>query len=753
MAIIRKNIMALFYMVCFVGFIILSILIYVITTTTYQEYMVEQENLNKVSFTSLNSIFLQYESTLDVIGNQLIKNDNYKFVENSREILDSILSLNPTIVAFGLTNSNGEFYATSSNLNNINKLENLAKKEVTKKSFELTLRSKVMVIGRTYYHKRLNSLIIPIRKAIRDKHGNVLAVMTAGLNLEKAFGTVQETSHRHVIFRGFDNFNQLTENRDSNMMYEKPISAIFVSEIFQKVEKKYKISIEEVKEREKLVSIKHKRFNDDTYILTTAKYLKRYDLWNVTQIYEKVILHKIIYKAVLLLIIFIGINVVMFLLFRSIHKNEEQKQKSLFYQATHDSLTNLYNRHFLSTHFSNLESFKPFTLLFIDIDNFKAINDAYGHTCGDQVLKEIASRISFFKKEESFLVRHSGDEFLLITDEINKTEIEILATNIIEKLGKPYLIDQYQFIIGASIGISQYPVNGDTFDDIKRYADFAMYEAKNEKNTFKFFEDSIKEKYLRRLAIEQELRSAIDRNEIYMMYQPQVDNKNRLYGVEALVRWENKKLGLISPDEFISIAESTGQMISIGKHIIKTTLYEIQEIQQEIKDSSFQTSINISVKQFMKIDFIEELFSLIQESKINKLLITLEITESIFIDDFDYILTLLKALKDKNIKLSLDDFGTGYSSLSMLKKLPIDELKIDKAFVDDILSDEDSKNMAQSIISIGKQFNMTVLAEGIEKVEQKELLNQMGCDLYQGYYFSKPIRKDALKSFVLQGRD
>ena len=232
-----------------------------------------------------------------------------------------------------------------------------------------------------------------------------------------------------------------------------------------------------------------------------------------------------------------------------------------------------------------------------------------------------------------------------------------------------------------------------------------------------------------------------------MMYQPQIDKSGNLHGVEALVRWENEKLGFVPPDEFIKIAERTGIMTSLGDYIIKTSIEEIKNI-QKTTNQKFELSINISVKQFMEIDFFSSLFRLIDNANFDRLRLTLEVTENVFIEDIKYIIDLLKKLKENGIKISLDDFGTGYSSLSLLKNLPIDELKIDKSFVDDILIDEVSRNMIESIISIGKKFNLKIVAEGIETLEQKELLENYGCNIFQGYYYSKPLKKNDLLNFI-----
>ncbi len=476
-------------------------------------------------------------------------------------------------------------------------------------------------------------------------------------------------------------------------------------------------------------------------------YLKKYELWIASHLDIKLIQSEILKYSIILILIFIAFNSVIYYLFKKIDEYEKKKNDALKHQLSHDFLTNLNNRYYLSEKYEKLDKENIFYLFFIDIDNFKSVNDYYGHDIGDKVLKEIANRLNSFKNYGDDLVRYSGDEFLFISYETDFEEIKLMAQAIINKLYEPYLIKQYTFILGSSIGISQFPKNGTTFDEIKRYADIAMYESKIEKNKYTIFNEDIKNKYLEKALIEQELKYALAKNEIYMMYQPQVDINGSLYGVEALVRWENKKLGFVPPDKFIKIAEEIGLMGKLGSFVIETSLAEIKNLQNEM-NIDFHLSINISVKQFMEVKFYEELIKCIEKTKFDKAKITLEITENIFINDVNYILSILNKLRKNGICISMDDFGTGYSSLSLLKKLPIDELKIDKSFVDDIIDDKNALSMVTSIITIAKNLDMVVLAEGVEKLKQKEILESYGCNLFQGYYYSKPLKIEDLKYFV-----
>ena len=751
MALINRNIWTIFYVLVFFAVIGLSIVVFDVKKSVQNDYITEQENLTKLTANSIHSILIQYEMLLDILGQQLVENENYQSLEKSRIILDNLLKLNPTIEAFGLAKPNGQLYITSSNLKNIKTLPNLSQKEETKDSFEQTLQSSSMVLGRTYYHKVLKTFVIPIRKTIKNKDNEIIAVMTAGINTSKAFKLFGKKDFVSYLFRDVDYYNQLTDERGvyRKQLYSQPIPIRFVEQLTFLAEQKYKQNIQTLKQNEMVFTIEHEKITNKQTVYSSIQFIKRYDLWVVTQVPTQLITSTVLTQSSINVMLFFITMVVLFYLFKYIHSFEKRKQKALEYQANHDYLTNLNNRLYLSKLFESNQTMAPYSLFFIDMDNFKSINDNYGHEYGDKILKEISHRLLTFKKENNYLIRYSGDEFMLISHMTQKDEVKILAQKIIERLSEPYSIEQYQFMLGASIGIAQYPLDGNSFDETKRYADIAMYESKKEHNTFTVFEDTIKHSYLKQSLMEQELKLALHHDEIYMMYQPQVSATGALYGVEALVRWENRKLGFVPPDQFVKVAESMGLMGKIGNFIMHTSLHEIKEV-QEVTHLSFQLSINISVKQFMEKEFFKTLMKLLKKSQFEKVKLTLEVTENVFIEDVKFIINLLNKIKKESIKISLDDFGTGYSSLSLLRQLPIDELKIDKTFVDDILEDESANNMVQSVISIGQKLHLILLAEGVETLEQKELLSSYGCELFQGYYYSKPLKKEDLITYITQ---
>ncbi len=746
MASSQKNIWSLFYIIIFLIISSSIFLILNLYSNTKKDFIIEEENLTKIKANSLSAIFSQYETILNIIENQLILEKNYQSINLSEKVLDSVLKNDNNILGFALFKPNGDLYLTN-NKNNEN-FPNLLKKEETRKSFEYTMQKDSIVLGRTYYSDIRKKLILPIRKTIRDENRNVLFVLSIIIDVNKIQYFSKVDKYKHHVFRGFDYFYQIY-NDNTNIEinpYEKPIPEKQLLEIKKFVELKYNKPISELKESGEVFTFENKTFNSSDEYLTSVKYLKDYELWIVTKFpineIHQIFLKKVTYLCLLLLAIF----VILYYLFKIIINSEDKKQKALEFQAYHDYLTNLYNRLFIIEKFK-IEKEKPFSLFFINIDDFKSINNSYGHDYGDDILKEMSLRLIKIKQSNDYLIRYSGDEFIFIVYETNLEKTKLFASKILETLHQPYNINSITFTLSCSIGISRYPNNANNFNDIKRYANIAMHESKKEKNKYTIFEDSVKNEYIKKLLMEEELKSSLKNNEIYMMYQPQIDINGNLYGVEALVRWENKKLGFIPPDKFIEIAELTGFMKKLGDFIIKTSLKEITEIQQ-ICNTKFQLSINISVKQFIEKDFYNKMMNMIEKSGFNIKNLTLEITENVCIEDVDYIINLLEKFKKNSIKISLDDFGTGYSSLSLLKKLPIDELKIDKSFVDDILHNSSSKKMIENIISIGKNLDLIILAEGIEELEQKNLLESYGTTLFQGYYYSKPLKKDDLLEFI-----
>ena len=420
----------------------------------------------------------------------------------------------------------------------------------------------------------------------------------------------------------------------------------------------------------------------------------------------------------------------------------KQKQQDAFMKnkAEHNELTNLPNRRRLLSDLdkAKLDSMET-SVLFIDLDRFKIANDTLGHEVGDKLLIEVADRLNIFRNSFISTYHLGGDEFIVMIKNSDTEYIQSIAMDILEYIKKPFYIKGNEIFITASIGISSYPQHTENIYNLIKKADTAMYHAKLDgKNTFKFFNYELKLQLERKALIEIELRKAIKNEELYVHYQPKFDLlSSELAGVEALIRWKNPSLGNVSPMEFIPIAEDTGLITEIGNWVINEVLYQMRKWQEK-GYPLVKVSVNVSQRQFRDNTLIPFIDSSLYSSNIEARFLELEVTESV-LENFELVIPKITALKELGVGLSIDDFGTGYSSLNLLKNLPFDTLKIDQSFVRDLIGNSKDIDLIKTIITIGKTFNLNVVAEGIETAEHLDLLKQLECPMGQGYYFSKPI--------------
>lgn len=449
------------------------------------------------------------------------------------------------------------------------------------------------------------------------------------------------------------------------------------------------------------------------------------------------------YTMALLHIIFWAVGIY---IFQVVFIKEKISRETLRHFATHDSLTNLPNRYAFNQTISSMidgcrENDKEFMLLFLDLDNFKMINDSLGHTIGDMLLIQVAHRLKELTHKYEIFSRFGGDEFVFIFSvQNNHTEAEQIALEIYEKLKEVFILDKFEVYTSASIGISLYPDHAKDPDSLLKYADIAMYNAKQSgKNQYRLFNDDILGISSYRLMLDGDLHKVLEKNELLLVYQPQVSMvSNKLVGVEALIRWEHPEKGMISPVDFIPIAEDNGLIIPIGEWIINEACDQLGRWKEtDMRDISI--SINISVKQLLHQNLYYYIKMAIERNQINSNLLEIEITESVVMENILDVINILNSLKELGISIAIDDFGTGYSSLSYLKKLPIDKLKIDREFIKDIPEDKDDIAITKAIISLSKSLNLKVIAEGPETKEHIEFLQEHKCDIAQGFYYSKPL--------------
>ena len=434
----------------------------------------------------------------------------------------------------------------------------------------------------------------------------------------------------------------------------------------------------------------------------------------------------------------------------------ELVRQQIEYLAIQDPLTELYNRYRFNDELVNAvddanRKQEHFAMLFIDLDRFKNINDSLGHQLGDRLLRKVASRLNSMVSEPHFLARMGGDEFVVLMRHItSQEEVEAMATEINFAMRKPFNIDAYQLRTSCSIGISLCPEDSQHSHILWRYSDTAMYQVKNRGGDgYQFFTNAMGDLVQHRISIEHGLIPGLENKQFELYYQPQVSlETGEVIGAEALIRWNHPELGMISPAEFIPIAEETGFIHDLGDWIIQDSLKQLQRWQQVKPDMNI--AINVSALQITQ-EFPAKLKDAMKYYHIHKNTLELEITESLLMENIDFVQPLLTKVREQNVQFAIDDFGTGYSSLSYLRYLPINKLKIDRAFVMNLETNTEDVAMVKAIISMAKNLNLKVLAEGIETLPQLEILKQQGCDSFQGYLFSKPIpADDFFNRYILQ---
>ncbi len=428
-------------------------------------------------------------------------------------------------------------------------------------------------------------------------------------------------------------------------------------------------------------------------------------------------------------------------------------------QARRDQLTKLHNRQALQEHLQTLKQEKENkcgVLLFIDLDNFKTVNDTLGHAIGDELLKIVSSRIKNVTKSNDFIVRLGGDEFavLLVSDSsVGKENIDQekfenialkLANDIKEEILMPYAVDSNFIQLGVSIGITYFDSKKIDWTNTFNEADMAMYDAKaSGKNTVKIFDEEIRSSHNRIYKMQMMLSRAITNNELYLNIQPQFNAEDKIIGAEALLRWNNKELGEVSPVDFIPLCEQSGAIHEIGMWVFEQAFRIVASLSKKYNKQDIPPlAINVSAKQFQSNAFLSEVENLLQKTPINPGLIHLELTESLLVESEVDSIDRLKALKNLGFPLAIDDFGTGYSCLSYLSQLPIDKIKIDKSFTFKVTEDERQAALVDTIITMAKNLDMNIIAEGLETRDQLEFLLSHGCSEFQGYYFSRPISEE-----------
>ena len=439
---------------------------------------------------------------------------------------------------------------------------------------------------------------------------------------------------------------------------------------------------------------------------------------------------------------------------------QKQNEERIQLLAFSDPLTNLPNRRLLMDRLQqalivSARTKRHGSLFFIDLDNFKGLNDTRGHHIGDLLLKQVAQRIERCLREGDTVARLGGDEFVVMLEGLGNTAVEatsqaeLVGIKILEVLDQPYTIQDQQHHNTASIGVTLFGDQKSSLDDLLKQADLAMYRAKaSGRNALRFFDPEMQSVVAARFALDTDLREGLRENQFSLHYQAQVDHLNRVTGAEALLRWIHPRRGGVSPIEFIPLAEETGLILPLGLWVLETACQQLTVWAGSSKTAQLSLAVNVSAHQFRQRDFVEQVLSVLQRSGADPSKLKLELTESLLLDDVEDVIAKMSALKAKGVCFSLDDFGTGYSSLSYLKRLPLDQLKIDQSFVRDVLIDPNDAAIARTIVGLAHSLGLGVIAEGVETEDQLLFLSSHGCHAYQGYLFSRPLPIAAFTEFV-----
>lgn len=751
MSSLRQNLKWLFLLIALIGAGLLAFGLWSQWQAISERHEIRQRSQVATLASATRTMMASQEMVLDLLGRQLLVEGLVTDRQAATALLDHMLDLNASVAGYALADQAGNILVRDSRSNTTQAPDHDV---ILPETFE----SEHMRLGRPYFMEGLGEWVVPVCTAIRDAGGRVLGVMAASLRLQGPRPFFEEQS-----FLGERNTVQIVRERDLFPLhwaavmdppegyYTRAIPREYYVNAIASAERRSGSSIDEIMSSRRPVG-----YRVDNALgphLGMAEFDPTYDYWVLTQTHRNQLLAEFARVGALYTSVFFFLLLAIFVVLRTISRVEHQRQRQLVHQANHDVLTGLSNRQRMTADFKAMEKDREngMSLLFIDMDNFKSVNDGFGHVQGDALLKELGRRLIAFASDSEKVARIGGDEFVLLTPETDETKLLSRADRMIKTLAAPYTVNEVRCELGCSVGIASTASAGRSLSDMLRAADVAMYAAKSHRNSARLYDPSMGHRYLENIRIEQRMRAALEHRLIEMVYQPQVDRTGRVVGVEALARWQDADLGRIEPRRFIAIAEASGLISRLGDYIVDRCLGDGAELDR-LLDRSICLSINISVRQFLHSEFSSRILERFRRANLERVRLVLEITESLFMEDLSLIMDQLEHLRMGDVRISLDDFGTGFSSLSLLRTLPVDELKIDKSFIDNLARDTWARELVQSIIAIGKTHGMTLLAEGVETQQQFEILHADGCDAFQGYYFGKPMQIDELKKFLADRR-
>ena len=740
----NKNIWTIFYILILISAISFAYLINDKRNELIQDLKHEQAHLTSLLNNEATIIFSQFDSILDLIAS------NYKVGQNIDSLpLQGLLEKNQLFSDIYLFSASGRYLTSTGAITDVHIHEKIPETPL----FSKVIQVDQMLIGLPVFIPSKNDWIIPVKKRVLDEKQQVIAVIDMHIS-RKYLSKAWEDNYQDLMLEMItdDDFSSIFK---ANILEEKKKGLDKEHASFHELRTDLHAYKTQLQSSQASVSypffptIKNTEKNSVAFV-----YNYPYKLWISTTYLTKNIDKKLTKVAISYSLIYFYILVVFWGAFKWVTILSNKAYLNLIYTNEHRNLTGLYNRKVLSRWITKKQQNKqPFTLLYLNLINFKKINDTFGYQYGDTILKEVAKRITeSFKNENGIVTHFSGDDFVILMETTDKNSITIYLKKLLNTIHNPYRNLYNSFVVSASVGVLR--VNKDinylhnsTLDKLINFSEKAMLIAKHDPLKYTFFSEDIYEDTRCTIRYEEALTGAIANNELSLVYQPQLNRDGKLIGVEALIRWNSPQLGNVSPEIFIPIAEELNLMPLLGPFIIENALNELSNLQSKL-NFSCSLSVNVSAQQFLQQDFLPSLLASYQKYQSPYLDFIVEITENLFIENIQQLLPIFKALKDYDIGLSLDDFGTGYSSLSMLKSLPVDELKIDKTFVDHIVDNELDKVILEKIVDIGKALNLRVVAEGVETKAQLTILKNMKCDILQGYYHSKPLKIDDLELYI-----
>ncbi|MEJ2619357.1 MAG: EAL domain-containing protein [Candidatus Thiodiazotropha sp.] len=686
----------------------------------------------------VESRLFEQESVLKMLSDRLIEMDGIKSPDRSIHLLDSLVKNSPNVVGIGVFDSAGNLILTTHKSRV--PFPNLMASDATASTFTEALNRDHMVLGHTYYNPYFDKWLLPLRFAFRTPEGKQYVVVSwydaEGGNALFNHDNIPDDMTSAVISKDFVMLDYKVSYPRDSVYFQAPLPEAVVEQF----------NLRKLKGDQRILQPYIDRNENLRYISVT--YIPKYEVYiSLTRAHSEAIKEYwgIALKIAVATLFFWG---VLYLFFNYVSRKDKEAQNALEFQAKHDSVTGLMNRYATCEMISiYIKKAKPFCLAFVDIDNFKTVNDLYGHRTGDKVLIQLAGRLSSILDDDVHCARFSGDEFALVVPH-GPEKAKRVYQNVLEMIKLPIDFEYSSLRVSASMGVTIFPEDSESLEELMRYADIALNQAKKQRDRLICFDQEFHKKVERRSTIQELFNTALDNNEFYVMYQPQIDTKtNSVIGVEALARWNSSKLGVINPVEFIPIAEESGFIIPLGMRILEEACKTTQSMWEET-NQRFKLSVNVSVRQLVEDNFIGSVSNVIHKLKFPHDKLVLEVTESVMIDESDGIIQRLQLLRDQGIGVSLDDFGTGFSSLSMVSKLPISELKVDQSFIRDLLIDENSAHLSEIIIEIGRSLNVGIVAEGVEKQAHVDLLEKFGCHVVQGYFYSKPLISEELKAYI-----